>query len=730
AWSDSLGAYELTVDQPGARRIRFSRLGYQGLEMEVVLPPQGAMRLDAALRPRPVELSGVRLESGRAGRALPSVLAREVSRPEMGARTFAPDDRQLAPPMGEPDVMWALAGAPDVVLRPDVPTALHVRGGSADQNLVVLDGFPLLSPHHAGGALGAIPAEALADVTLHAGVQPASMGGALSSAIEVRTRDVPRQGLGASGGVGMRGVRGTFTHALPNGVGGMLVAGRRSYRPGFPGGDDDREGGFDELLGKATVDLPGGAIDVLSFASHDRLAFASATEPAGPAAAGGEAQAAPDPLLPESSNRFQWSSRTLGVAWRRSLGDDMRAEVRAWRSAFGATLDWAADGEPLRLRSSRSQLGAGARMSGPLAGGVATAGVSLERLGVRYDVESLAAANLLPPDETLLDLDSRAALLSAFVEEAWAPADRWSLRVGLRGQTAPGHGVLPEPRLSLSFAPRDYIRLSAGYARAHQSIQSLRNEESILDAVAGIDLPVIVGMPNVPLGRSDQLTVGLAATLGSGARFDVEAYTRRLDGLVLVAPTTSQPFALRGFERGSGRASGATVTLEQRWPRLEARAAYTLGNVVRESDGLDYHATFERSRSLSAAVNWRLMDRTTLTAGFLTSAGSPTTPVTGSFGWEPLDLMGEGEIEGSPQRTEGPLNGERLPAYRRLDLGLRQEWSPSWLRDGAALAARLDVLNVLDRENVVGYGLDPDTGVRRALTLLGRSLTFGLEWRY
>ncbi len=728
AWSDSLGAYELSLPEPGSQRVRLSRLGYDGLELEVVLPPLGDMRLDVTLRARPVALSGVQLESEREERSPPRAGGDEVPFPEIGTRSYAPGDRYLVPPSGEPDALWATSSSPDVALRPDLPTALHVRGGSADQNLVLLDGVPVLSPHHSGGVLSALPPDALDEVTLHSGVPSARLGGALSSAIEIRTLDVPRRGLASRGGLGTRDWRGSVAHALPGGAGGLLVAGRRSYRTAFPG-DDDQGNGFGDLLARGTLDLPGGGIDVLSFASEDHLAFAAAPEGDGEVGVAGAS--APVSVPAASSNRYRWSSRAVGIAWRREWPGGARAEVRAWRSTFDATVGWAAEVGGVRLKSAWSDLGSAARMERPLAGGVASGGLSLERLQVGYTVGGPEAPDLPSPGDSLLALDSGAAVLSAFAEQVWSAGERWSFRAGLRGQSDPAGNLLAEPRLSLSFAPAAAVLLSAGYGRTHQIVQSLRNEESILDAITGIDLPVMAGMPGVPVARSDQVTAAVAAQLAAGTTLELDAYARWLDGLVLVAPATSQPFALGGFETGSGRAAGVVLALEHRRPRLVARAAYAVGTVVRRADGVSYHTSYERPRSLSGAVDWRIEDRTRVTAGFQAIAGAPTTPVLGSLTWDPFDRLGRrGELEGSPQRTAGPLNEQRLPPYVRLDLGLRRELGTSWLREGAGLATYLDVLNVLGRRNVVGYALDPDTGARRPLTLLGRALTFGLEWRY
>ncbi|HEY7529673.1 MAG TPA: carboxypeptidase regulatory-like domain-containing protein [Gemmatimonadota bacterium] len=728
AWSDSTGGYRLAALEPGPRRVRFSRLGYETLEIEVLLPHRGEMRLDASLRARPVTLTGVRLETGREPWSLDDPGA---GIPEIGARRFDPSDRHLGTASGEPDALWALGAAPDVALRPDLPTSLHVRGGSADQNLVLLDGIPLLGPHHSGGVLSALSPDAVAEVTLHAGVMPADLGGALSSVVDVRTREVPRQGFTSQGGVGMRGVRGSAAHALPAGRGGVLVAGRRSYQPGFPGGDESRAGGFGDVLGKLTVDFAGGALDVLAFASEDDLAFSAVPE--GAAAGGGdlpESGTAPDDALQDATwNGYGWESHAAGAVWRRAWAPDVRSRVSAWTSGLATTVDWAAEDSPLRLLSSRGQVGVDVRLEAPLAGGAALGGASLEALEVEYEVLDLEGGPAAA-EPSFLRLEEATAVVSAYVENAWS-VGAWSLRAGIRGQAGPEVGVLPEPRLTASFIPLRRVVFSAGFARTHQLVQSLRNEESLLDAVSGVDLPVLAGMPDVPVGRADQLAAALTAAPSERTRLGLDAYVRWLDGLVLVAPTTGHPFALSRFETGRGRAAGATLFVEHRAPRVTARVAYAAGDVVRLNDDEEYRPAFERSHSLTASAKVLVDETTVVTAGLLTGTGAPTTPVTGAFNWEPFDgFAREGELEGSPQRTVGPLNAERVPAYARVDLGLGHEWRVPGLRDGAALSAHVEVLNVLDTRNVVGYAVNEDTGVRRPLTLLGRSLVFGLGWRY
>jgi hypothetical protein len=742
AWSDSLGAYELPLRSLGPHRVRFSRLGYDTLEAEVVASGEAVLSLAVNLTPRPIALSGVRVLALGAdppdGAPLPAAI------PEVGSRSFVPDDWRLGGAFGGPDALAVLAASPDVVMREDAPTALHVRGGSAAENVFFLDGIPVFNAYHSGGVLGAVNPDAVADVRLHAGVAPARLGGGLSSAIEIQTIGFPRDGFG--GGIAMtpRGARGTVAHSLPGGAGGLLVSGRRSYRSGLWDTDGSAGSSFGDLLAKATVHVAGGAVDLLSFQSRDRMAFDAFSEPtlvgAGVLAegAGGpdgspasteDATGAPDVMLEETRNRFDWDSQALGLVWRRGWAPGLQSHLRAWRSGFDAAIDWAAEDELLHLSSARTDVGLEGTITGRLAAGQATGGLRIERSRVHYRVESSETGTHLAPGDSLLALESAPTILTAYAENAWPVGDRLVVRAGLRGRAGSGLGPGLEPRFSLVLTPTSRLVLSAGYARTVQDIQSLRNEESILDAVVGIDLPVAADGRRVPSARADQLTAGAEAWLG-GTRLSLEGYARWLEDLVLVAPVTSQPFALQAFEIGSGRASGATLVIERPGPRLSARMVLALATTTRRAGDVAYSTAFERGSSAALVLDYRLAQRTRVGMGLQAASGSPTSLVAEPFAWEPNTFGENGDIEGSPQHTVGPLNSEHLPSYVRWDLGLRHEWSAPWSRLGSILAAYLDVGNVLNRQNAVGYVLESGTSGRRSVSMFPRSVTFGLEWRY
>jgi len=114
------------------------------------------------------------------------------------------------------------------------------------------------------------------------------------------------------------------------------------------------------------------------------------------------------------------------------------------------------------------------------------------------------------------------------------------------------------------------------------------------------------------------------------------------------------------------------------------------------------------------------------------STGTPSTPVlAGTFEWDSGGLLGgPDELSGTPKNLFGLPNGQRLPAYARVDAGVRRDWHVSFAGRDATLSTYLNMQNVFNRRNVFGLLETPLGDARSNLFSPGRSLTFGLEWGF
>ena len=117
--------------------------------------------------------------------------------------------------------------------------------------------------------------------------------------------------------------------------------------------------------------------------------------------------------------------------------------------------------------------------------------------------------------------------------------------------------------------------------------------------------------------------------------------------------------------------------------------------------------------------------------GFTGAFGRRSTGVTGAFEWEACNLLDQGcEFGGSPQ-TEDALGTTTLPAYARIDLGVRRHWHLRMVGRDVMLAAYGTLTNLLGRSNVLTTATDPATGRRTPIEMRPRApLVVGLDWRF
>ena len=717
--SDSSGVYVIHVP-PGRQQLRFARLGFATLTVDVFVVAAGDVRLDVELEATPLVLTDVQVRGnlpagrdpgGRLWGDSAVIGASELRGTELRADRFT----------GEADVLRGLAFVPGIEMREEAPTALHVRGGSADQNLILLDGVPIYSPYHAGGFSSALNPDVVARLEVHTAVPPASYGGRLSDVIAVRTIRGNPQAIETRGAAGLTAVREAMHGPLPFHAGQFVLSARRSYRDLLNGGDGAGIPRFSDAFGDISLDFPRDTLELVAFRNDNALGFGALVDTLNLAGAGTADGSAPD----TPGNRFTWASGTQAVIWRHQSSQTMRWETRAWRAGLNADVAWVRDGVGTRLRSSLDHLGLASAVSWPVASSWASAGFSLERFQTRYDFRSATDSGALAP----LQLASAPTLLGAFVEDRWRMGSRLAFTAGVRGNAVTGGGLDLEPRLSLRFAAGRGISASVGVARLHQYVQSLRNEESMLDAVFSADLPVAVGVPGLPVARADQVAATIETHLGPRTSLSIDGYLRWLNGLALIAPATTQPFATSAIQAGSGQARGLDLALQYRGDRFDAQVGYALGFVTRRNGAAVYHPAFERKHAVRLALAYRPAAGTTVEASVWAATGRPTTLVADGFDWQPYNpLSGSGEIAGSPQRLAGPLNQDRLPPYARVDLGVQRQWHAAWLGRTAVLTTFATVNNLFDRRNVFAYVAAPDA--RRRIGMLPLTLSFGIEWRY
>jgi hypothetical protein len=716
--TDTAGHYLISNLGIGNHTLRISAAGYRPMVAAIAVSGE-PLRLDVTLTAMPVELENIRILATTDLASASRVLS------ESGSWSVTQDVIERSPVLDEPDVLRILGTSSQVQMAPEAPATMHVRGGSADQNLLLLDGVPVYNAIHSGEIFSAFNPDMIGSVSLHGGVPSAEYGGRLSSVVDVRTRPASHEHLGARGAFGATAARATVDLPLSKLRGSLSLSGRHSYA-GITHRNDSSYAGtshWADFLGRASFALPGGEAEVLLFSSADQLFFGPAPSVSGPVPGNPPAPAAAVPT------RFHWSTLTSAFIWRHVSGTGINAETRIWHTGSAAAFDWPTAAGIGHLASAAHNDGTSGIISRSDKNGVNTASITVDRFPARYAISEYVAPTTSPSYPNPLELTSKPLRASVSAERRHVINSRWTASAGVRVAAMSGTKAGIDPRLSVGYSPIERVAVSVGYARQHQYIQSLRNEESLLDAVIGIDLPAAFGAPGIPVATGDELVAIGTFPLGESSRVTLNTYTRWASGLVLVAPVSIQPFATQSFAHGVGRASGGALTIEGVAGRLTWNGVYAFNEVRRAAFTKSYHPSFAPTHSASLGGSYLLGQSTQLRLALWAAKGRPTTSVTGGFGWEWQGSISRArKISGLPLSAPGVVSGQQLPVYFRVDAGARRDFTIGHSLPHFTAFANVD--NILDRRNTIGYAIAADSTNRQALRMMPLSATFGLEWRF
>lgn len=566
---------------------------------------------------------------------------------------------------------------------------LSVRGGRRDDVMVVLDGLELLAPYHLqefDGALGIVPAISLEHVELIADPVPVEYGDRLGGVVDMRTR-TPQTPLHVSLGVGSLFAEASAGGAFAGDRGRWLAAARGgNYRLALEAGGRHEDPRYWDLFGKTDYALrPGQDVQLRLLLASDDF------EVDGVNVGGG-------------SYRSRWGNSYLWASHVGALGAQGLAESVAWVSLLERDrfAEQARQGSTqFDLDDERTSVFAGGkstwRWAPPAARWSLDGGAEWRQIdsAIDYRADRVDLAPDLPgttPVEghTRFSHDFEFEQVAVFASGRVRAGHGLTMEGGLRwdhtGLTDEGH---TSPRLHLAWSPDDATVVRAGWGWYYQSQRPY-------------ELQVEDGQTQVlPSERAAQKMLSYERRLAGGASWRAGAYEReegspreRFESLfdtAVIYPELS-PGRVR-LDPDVARARGLELLYRAApRPRLDWSAAYTLAVVEDRINGRWVPRATDETHAVELLARLQLPHHFTLSAVWLYHTGWPTTEVSARV---VRDELGNTRVE----PMLGPIRGDRLPEYHRLDLRLGRGWN--WR--GGQLSAFLDLQNVYARHNVRGY---------------------------
>lgn len=734
AVSDEHGYYVFTGIPPGRVTLRIANLGYAAMDTVVTLTPGQKLRLDVILRPRAVRLEAIQVGAGAdAPGAVPPPGPPPV---RIDAATLA-----VVPALAEKDAMRAVQLLPSVAAASDFSTALYIRGGSPDQNLILVDGAPVFNPYHLGGLFSAIDPDAISTLEVQPGGMPAADGDRVSGVVKIWTRDGGRDRVRSHGALGLVSSRLGVDGPLPWRGGSYLVSARRTYfdlmtKAAYELGviETPFPYSFTDAHAKLTQDIGfTGRLNVSGYINDERIHT-------------------PREVEPNSRTAWAWGTRAGSISYRQPVTASLMAEVTLAGTSFDGDFDVIelereyADTVFLGRITMRDVVGS-ASLTWYGARHELRAGMQADDYGFRYDF-LLGNGTSQSGDPTGDDLggddlfsaierDAGITTLAAYLENQWKITRTLALRAGIRTLSADGFGTVWMPRLGLRLAVTDRIALTAGAGRYAQGIQSLRDEESVLASVMPYEL-LTPAEPGVGFTVADDVVIGTEYRT-MDTRLRLEAYAKRYPTLPIpplaADPLTAPVFATE-FRRGSGSAAGLEVFAQHRRGGSTIIASYALTWARRELDDDRYAPRFHRRHMLDVTGGWGVFDGSLVTARVAAGTGQPYTPALSRIApyWFDAATGLYRPVGDGAGVVLGGHNSRRLPGYLRLDLGYRGFLERRWFGRDFEIVPFVQVLNVLGNRNVITgapqYNEFTGRGELDYFPALPTLPTFGIEWKF
>lgn len=681
------GYYVLNVQDVGDYTLEFTMISYQTLSHRFSISDVNQnVSFNAAMDKSAIEMSTVTV-TGKSEDEGPSIRNSLI-------RRNTQEIQSVVSPI-EADVFRAVLTLPGVAPLSDFSSGLYVRGGSPDQNLILLDDIDVYNPNHFGGVFSTFNSDAVESIELIKGGYPAKYGGRLSSVLDVMNRQGNRNYH--QGTARLSAISSSATLEGPISIGNQHGSYMGSFRRTYL-----------ELVQKMIDDLP----DYYFYDGHFKVNWdASSRDKLSASAYFGRDKLAFDF---GATLNLDWGNKTFTTQWVHIFNPKLFSQFVFAGSEFTSNFSQVAESgdttferingiHDLTCKANLSykpvnnhQLDFGAEIKG-------------NRTWLKANTSYQYDPNNLP------DVNVSSVTASAYVQDVWDISPLWTVQPGLRfslyqtikknlAQIPDATYANLEPRISLRRNLDVGESVYANFGLYHQYLTLMTME---------ISTPFDVWFPldgSLDPGQSLHYTLGYKRQLSSSFAFDIEAYYKTYKNLLEYNVATdyswnNQTGTLSDvFHKGTGYTYGTDIMLRNDWKGLEGFIGLTLSKTKRKMEdfnldpitqqGAAYYPKYDRDYSLSIVETFNLTQATgrqVLGSDF--KIGINFTYNSGQPGTKPERIYFDGE---SFQLIYSYKDRIRLPDYMRLDLSTKYEWVKSW----GSIEPYFEVINVLNRKNV------------------------------
>lgn len=598
--------------------------------------------------------------------------------------------------MGERDILKSIQLLPGIKSSGEGSAGFYVRGGSSDQNLILLDEALVYNASHLLGFFSTFNSDAVKDATIYKAGMPAQYGGRLSSVLDIKMNDGNSEKFGVSGGIGLIASRLNIEGPVQKGKSSFLISGRRTYA------DALLKASGDSRFTKNTLyfyDLNAKGNYIIN--DKNRLFLSG--------------YFGRDKLGLKDLFDIDWGNSTGTLRWNHIINDKFFSNTSAIFSNYSYKIslnfggndisilskiqDWALKQEFQYFANPRNSIRFGFNSTyhtvtpGEIKISSLSSEINPRSLQKRYSWENaLFASNTWKAAEKLNIIYG--LRLSAF--SVMGKGDFYTLNnkqeVIDTTSYAPGQIVKTylnlEPRLSASFQLNTVSSIKASYARNTQNMHLISNSTTGSPTDKWVPSSNII-KPEI----SDQVSLGYFRNLfGNKVEVSVEGYYKWMQNQIDYrdgANPTSSEVVEKELLFGRGRAYGVEFFLKKKTGKFTGWIGYTLSRTEKQIDGINkdqwYVARQDRTHDISIVGIYEINRKLNVSATWIYNTGNAVTFPSGKY-----------EVAGQVAFYYTERNGYRMPANHRLDMGLT--WK---LKERKRFTSELafSIYNVYAREN-------------------------------
>lgn len=673
ASTDKRGMFILN-QLPLNKKIDFviSYVGYKTKKISLELVSSNLFDLEIKMQPLSIELNAIEKIGEK-------YVEKNVT--DLGLEKISIKQLENLPKGVETDVIRSLQYLPGVSSTGDVSARYYVRGGSSDQNLVLLNGITLYAPFHSLGLFSVIDPDMINSIEFFKGGFSSEYSGRLSSILNVLTKDGNKNKFSAAASASFLTGKGVFQGPIPNGS--FMISGRFSYSDKILKRFLDQKTvpvNFYDISARINYSSPeifnNAKFSLFTFLTSDKIEYKDPTR-----------------------EGYNWKNNLLSFEWLQVYDAPIFSRLGISLSNFV--------GEIIPNESNLK----------PLTNDLKDISISFDLNAVFDSKDQIDVGLLIKLLDTKLFMENKSGIesnidrfagnISMYAKYKLLRFDNLGLDIGTRLNVTGinlNTGGTFEPRISLSINPFNYFTIKANSGLYVQEISTLTDEDEIIS----IFEPWIIIPDYLKPATGFSYSGGIQYDFSSFTNFQVEGYYRKAKNIPILNDEkyfTSDPDLTSGSQESYGWEFSFNLSNDL----YSISTAYSLSWAYKELNDYKYYPKYDTRHAGNITIEFNPGDAWNVSSVWSIYSGLPFTEIISYYDKynirNPFEIsLGSGNYV--PYLVLADKNLGRLPAYHRLDLSV----SKKLILGPSVFSISLNAINVYNRKNIFYY--ERDTGRR------------------